>query len=375
MELTGTKLRYQQAMDVLRKDIVRGKYKPGQKLPPIRTISDSLGMNYLTVRKAMKHLAEDGIVQIQHGAGTFVTDSLIHSGKKSINIALACRKFMLEFDQHHPAIGSYLAGAHRRCQTPKYTVQPMFYGEHHFTSDLGESILNQQVDGVVITGGGLRNEDYDFLETHKIPAVITGEPYRTNDWAMSVRTDSEALLRQAVEHLRLLGHKRIGFICYEQPSVKGGIHRAFAELAFEHQLGNPKELTVLVSNPSGGPHWEDVEKFFELSPLPTAAIVSDEFLADIFLASCERRAIKIPDDLSIVARQDLLPYGHRIPLTAGDGVRHNNEVIYRACDMLVNLIEGKSIADRHITLTPKLVIKASTGPVNPIRKGGDTMGP
>ncbi len=363
MTFVETKLRYQQAIDTLKRDIEHGKYLPGQKLPPIRAISDSLGMNYLTVRKAMKHLAEEGIVRIQHGAGTFVADLPKKPEKKTINIVLACRKYMLDVTQHHPAIGAYIAGAHKRFDSSKYMIQPMFYKEYKFLEDIGDAILSNGTAGVVITDAGTTKRDYEFLRANDVYVVNMNYFVDGVDWVANVETDTKSVFRQAIEHLRGLGHKRIGFIGYESMPENYSFDRIFASLVFEHRLGNPKELTILISNPTGDPHWEDVEDFFDISPLPTAVIVSDEFLADVLLASCERRGIKVPDDLSIVARQDLLPYGHRIPLTAVDGIALNSELVYRACDILADLIEKKYNCRENVVITPKLIVKASTGPV------------
>ncbi len=366
------KLRYHHVMDTVERDIQDGKYLPGRQLPPIKELAERMGLNFLTVRKGILGLAEKGLLDVKPGVGTFVTEKAIHSGKKTINIALAIRKFMLEIDQHHPAIGVYLAGAHRRCPAPKYAVHPMFYGIHHFIEDLGETLIDRKIDGVVIPGAGMLDRDYEFLEANKITTAVA-DVYRSNQpddgWIISVCNDSEAVLRQAVEHLRGLGHKRIAFLCYAHTPDKGAIYRWFSKLAFDHQLGDPRELMIHVENPDGHPHWEDVEQVFDLKPLATGVIVLDEFLADVLLAGCERRGIKIPDDLSIVALQDLLPYGHRVPLTAIDGAKQNSQLVYHACDILIRLIEGKGVTQRRITLTPELVIKASTGPAANIYRG------
>ncbi len=357
------KLRYHYAMDVIEENIKQGKYIPGYKLPPIKRLADDLGLNFLTVRKAIHKLTEKGLLEVKPGVGTFVADFPRKSDEKTINIILACRKYTLEVTQHHPAIGAYLAGAHKRLNEPKYNVQAMFYGEGKFLEDLGDRLLDSEAYGVIITGAGMRQKDWEFLKANKIFVVdVSGEKV-SNNWVIKIRTDTESVLRNAIEHLRSLGHRRIGFITYERTPNQGKTSRIYADLAFEHQLGNPKELTVLVSNPEGHPHWEDVEDFFKISPLPTAVVVADEFIADVLLVGCDRRGIKVPDDLSIVAQQDLLPYGHRIPLTAVDGVAHSSELIYRACDILANLADGKPIEQRELVVVPKLIVKASTGPV------------
>ena len=229
------KLRYRHVIDTVEQGIRSGKYLPGHKLPPIKELAENMGLNFLTVRKGILELANKGLLEVKPGVGTFVAEKPIRSDKKTINIALACRKFMLEIDQHHPAIGAYLAGAHRRCPTPKYAVHPMFYGMHHFIDDIGDALIDREIDGVVITGAGMLDRDFEFLEANKIPAAMA-DAYRSNqpddDWIVSVCNDSEAVLRQAVAHLRGLGHKRIAFVCYAHTPDNGAIHRYFSKLVF-----------------------------------------------------------------------------------------------------------------------------------------------
>jgi GntR family phosphonate transport system transcriptional regulator len=48
------------------------RYPPGSQFPPDRQIAEMLGANRLTVRRALSSLAQQGILRIEHGVGTFV---------------------------------------------------------------------------------------------------------------------------------------------------------------------------------------------------------------------------------------------------------------------------------------------------------------
>lgn len=52
--------------------IVAGDYPPGAQLPPDRQLSEMLGANRLTVRRALASLAQQGVLRVEHGVGTFV---------------------------------------------------------------------------------------------------------------------------------------------------------------------------------------------------------------------------------------------------------------------------------------------------------------
>ncbi|WP_083444884.1 phosphonate metabolism transcriptional regulator PhnF [Pseudorhodobacter aquimaris] len=58
--------------NALRNDISEGRYAPGDKLPTESRLSDRFGVNRHTVRQALSHLTEEGLVRSRRGAGSFV---------------------------------------------------------------------------------------------------------------------------------------------------------------------------------------------------------------------------------------------------------------------------------------------------------------
>lgn len=63
---------YMKLKKLIEDAISAGKLKHGDALPPEREIADAAGISRVTVRKAIDHLAEDGLVERRHGSGTFV---------------------------------------------------------------------------------------------------------------------------------------------------------------------------------------------------------------------------------------------------------------------------------------------------------------
>jgi GntR family phosphonate transport system transcriptional regulator len=56
----------------LRGDLSEGRYGPGDKLPTEAALADRFGVNRHTVRHALSHLVEQGLVRTRRGAGAFV---------------------------------------------------------------------------------------------------------------------------------------------------------------------------------------------------------------------------------------------------------------------------------------------------------------
>ena len=63
---------YEQLMDSIKKKIVDGDIQIGDRLDSERTMSQRYGINRMTVRNALKHLEQEGIVASYRGKGTYV---------------------------------------------------------------------------------------------------------------------------------------------------------------------------------------------------------------------------------------------------------------------------------------------------------------
>jgi GntR family transcriptional repressor for pyruvate dehydrogenase complex len=66
---------YQQIVEQVERSILDGQLKPGNQLPPERDLARQFGVSRTAIREAMKVLREKGLIESQHGRGTFVTDS------------------------------------------------------------------------------------------------------------------------------------------------------------------------------------------------------------------------------------------------------------------------------------------------------------
>lgn len=56
--------------------VKNGTFNPGDRLPPIKEISEALRVSIGSVREGLKQLQSMGIIRIQHGVGTYVNDSI-----------------------------------------------------------------------------------------------------------------------------------------------------------------------------------------------------------------------------------------------------------------------------------------------------------
>ena len=76
---------YGQLMESIKKKIISGELKIGERLESERTMSEKYGINRMTVRKALKYLEEEGILESKLGSGTYVRKMPVIEGKLSMD--------------------------------------------------------------------------------------------------------------------------------------------------------------------------------------------------------------------------------------------------------------------------------------------------
>jgi GntR family transcriptional regulator len=59
--------------DLITDKIRHGELAPGDRLPPEPALCEEFGVGRSTVREAVKLLVNDGVLDVQHGRGTFIT--------------------------------------------------------------------------------------------------------------------------------------------------------------------------------------------------------------------------------------------------------------------------------------------------------------
>ena len=70
---------YLQLMEQVKHAVEMGALRPGEQLPGIRPLAEQLVINPNTVAKAYRELEHEGIIELRHGAGAFVS---AHAGAR-----------------------------------------------------------------------------------------------------------------------------------------------------------------------------------------------------------------------------------------------------------------------------------------------------
>ena len=75
VQFSNDKPIFLQLADMFKSDIIRGKFKPNEKLPSVREFALEFGVNPNTVQKALQLLEDDGLIITDRTNGKFVADN------------------------------------------------------------------------------------------------------------------------------------------------------------------------------------------------------------------------------------------------------------------------------------------------------------
>lgn len=70
---------YEQIIDNIKEQIIKGTLKPGDQIPSVRQLAGMLTINANTVTKAYQHLERQKVIETIRGKGTFVAQITIRS--------------------------------------------------------------------------------------------------------------------------------------------------------------------------------------------------------------------------------------------------------------------------------------------------------
>lgn len=68
-------------MDQLKHAIATGELAGGDQLPTIRKLAEDMVMNPNTVARAYRELEHEGVIELRHGSGAFVPESVVSRAK------------------------------------------------------------------------------------------------------------------------------------------------------------------------------------------------------------------------------------------------------------------------------------------------------
>lgn len=171
-------------------------------------------------------------------------------------------------------------------------------------------LMSHNVDGLIVVPQGRRDsprgpEALDAVVQHGIPLVLADRVVSGLD-VPAVVPDTNGLT-DAVNELLVLGHERIALIAGPATSSTGRDRRRAFDRALHEAGVTPDPALVHEGDFQPASGREGIARLLDLpvAQRPSAVVVADGPMAVGALPALNERGVRIPEDLSVVAHDDL----------------------------------------------------------------------
>ncbi len=266
-----------------------------------------------------------------------------------------------ETEQLNHIVHMFLTGVVSDAEAAGHHVLPFPYRDgEDLVAGYRELIDAGRVDGFVLSSVMYDDPRLHFLLERDFPFVAFGRSGSNDDFPY-VDVDGAAGMRLATEHLIVHGHQRIGVLAWAE-ATRVGDDRLSGYLEAHDSAGLPADPELVARGESDFESGYAATECWLTLPLdrrPTAVVAMSDLMAIGAMHAAQAAGLTVGRDFAVAGFDDVpLAQYLRPPLTS---VRQPIRQVGHLCvDLLVALLSGLPLAERHILLQPELVIRAST---------------
>lgn len=348
--------------NALQAQILDGTLRPGEALPPERTMQDQLGISRSTVRQAFKSLVDAGLLKSVVGSGTFVLDQRRATTKRDlIGIVVPDSNFYIYYANLASALSFRLREA-------GYRVDMSIHDERSETlAEIVASLLSQQAAAVILVAPNQPHVD-DVIRELRANGVVAMmltrylADYTDVDY---VGADNERIGYDATRYLQQMGHTGIVYIGEASSSSANdrasGYKRAMQDahltpqiiLPFERRRVQPPSLQSYTIDVEEGQLWARVAQR-EI----TAAFCFNDAIASWVQKEIRNFNLVVPRDLSLIG-VDNMPYADFFDAPLTTFALPGEEIGNQAAGLLLRRLGGEAFPPQRIRLPARFIQRLS----------------
>ncbi len=299
---------YLQLKQHLAEEIRKGRITA--QVPAERVLAKQHGVAYMTVRRAVSALVDDGLLYRKPGQGTFICQPG-HVARRTGNIGFVLDPVIAD-GVGNAFFSKVFAGAEREARVHGHSL---IYSSH--TADLvplatpkGRTPAKRKVDGLI--AAGLNDDKLVLALSRQVPVVLVDDSVEGSK-IPSVRVDNIAASLQATRHLIERGHKRIAYLGGSSASIVGrerigGYVQALVE------SGLQADPTLIYQATFGfDTGYQGAKALFALHHPPTGLFCANDTVAFGALKWLNENGRKVPSEVGVVGFDDLDASAHVHP--------------------------------------------------------------
>jgi LacI family transcriptional regulator len=221
-------------------------------------------------------------------------------------------------------------------------------------------LLERKVDGVAIMTAEPSHLSRE-LRRQRIPVVLleSGTP---STYVSTIRVETLPGIRKALEHLKLLGHRHIGYLGAPTSLSPGKLRLK----AFRNAMGacglSTHASTISKNNiPTISGGFTGMLKMLQSPVRPTAVLIFNDAMALGALHAARKAGVDVPNDLSLIGF-DGIEFGAFVEPELTTIHSSRPELAKLAFDTLLRMSDGAS--GTTVLLPTSLIVRSSTGRVS-----------
>ena len=224
-----------------------------------------------------------------------------------------------------------------------------------------ELMLTGQVDGFIVSDTNRDDGRIRYLLDSGFPFVDFGRANEEWDFPY-VDVDGAEGVRQAVEHLLALGHRRIGLIAWPEVSLPGYYRYQGYVTTLQAAGISPDPAWIIRTEHTEPSSRQAAHTLLNLPPdrRPTAIVALSDLTAIGAMNAIYETGLQPGRDVAVIGFDDVPAAQYlRPPLTT----LHQPiaEVGERVINMLLQLIRGEELEEQEVLLPPTLIVRESCG--------------
>lgn len=363
--------KYQLVFDELRKEIVSGKYKAGQKLPSEADLVRRFGASRITVGRAVRDLRQLGLVDRKAGSGTYVRPPKTADGTPSLSFGLLIPD--LGRTEIFEPICQGMAGAPQAREHALIWCDAIardgVENQQQRAWEICQQYIARKVSGVFFApfdfapkeesdGGDVTNASIvAAFEKAGIPVVLLDReflrpPQRSQHDLVGI--DNWRTGFMATEHLLGLGCERVAFLSYERSSSSVEQRIAGYQQAVFMSGAEPLPIQRLHSD-----DYSNIREIME-TVRPDGFVCVNDRTAGHLMHGLLAMGIRIPGDVRIVGIDDIA-YASLLPVPLTTIHQPCREIGIAAMATMIERVNRPQMTVRDVLLRCPLVVRDSCG--------------
>jgi LacI family transcriptional regulator len=225
-----------------------------------------------------------------------------------------------------------------------------------------QRMLEQRVSGVAVMTSEMDASLIERLAAREV-AMVFLDVGQVGPYVSNIVVNYEKGIRDGVEHLLKLGHRRIAYISgpLRLKSAQRR-HIAFTKTMKKYASSLHTEPLIFEGDFKAKGGQQAVAEMLRASPLPTAIIAANDLMAIGALREVRQAGLCVPADISVVGFDDILFSALTDPPLTTIALPRE-EMGRAAIEALLQTFRTDDRLGREYKITPKLVIRESTGTV------------